>query len=218
MRIPRGVVGPMTGLVIKEGHMQLYSRKQLADSIRTVRKNTVLIAEDIPEQHYGYRPTADSRSVAEILTHIAMMSEFDRLLHQDEHVATLEGFDFRKLVRMSEIEEKKSVPKTELIELLRTSGEGWARWLEALPGRIKTSLRSCGPRSIHCVRRIIGFLEACPRQVRYSGWQLVEGFAPEASGDVLRMSKGPDYLGTVLQPSNLLAFLNAQCSTSQKRN
>ena len=116
--------------------MQLYSRKQLADSIRTVRKNTVLIAEDIPEQHYGYRPTADSRSVAEILTHIAMMSEFDRLLRQDEHVATLEGFDFRKLVRMSEIEEKKSVPKTELIELLRTSGEAWARWVEALPEEV----------------------------------------------------------------------------------
>jgi uncharacterized damage-inducible protein DinB len=116
--------------------MQLYSRKQLADSIRTVRKNTVLIAEDIPEQHYGYRPTADSRSAAEILTHIAMMSEFDRLLHQDEHVATLEGFDFRKLVRMSEIEEKKSVPKTELIELLRTSGEAWARWVEALPEEV----------------------------------------------------------------------------------
>jgi hypothetical protein len=37
--------------------------KQLVDSIRTVRKNTILIAEDIPEKDYGYRPTPDSRSV-----------------------------------------------------------------------------------------------------------------------------------------------------------
>jgi len=116
--------------------MRLYSRKQLADGIRTIRRNTVLIAEDIPESHYGYRPTADSRSVAEILTHIAMMSQFDRILHEDEHVATLEGFDFGKLVRKSEMDEKKPVSKTELIELLRTSGEGWARWVEALPEEI----------------------------------------------------------------------------------
>jgi hypothetical protein len=47
--------------------MHLYGPKQLADSIRTVRKNTTLIAEDIPEEHYGDRPTPDSLSVARIL-------------------------------------------------------------------------------------------------------------------------------------------------------
>jgi len=31
------------------GNMHLYGPKQLVDSIRTVRKNTILIAEDIPE-------------------------------------------------------------------------------------------------------------------------------------------------------------------------
>src|SRR6266699_1746090 len=60
--------------------------KQLTDSIRTVRKNTILIAEDIPEEQYGYRPTADSRSVAENLIHIAMVSRLDRILHEEEHV------------------------------------------------------------------------------------------------------------------------------------
>ena len=30
--------------------MHLYGPKQLADSIRIVRKNTILIAEDIPEK------------------------------------------------------------------------------------------------------------------------------------------------------------------------
>jgi len=66
--------------------MNLYGLKQLIDSIRTVRKNTIQIAEDIPEEHYGYRPTPDSRSVAENLTHIAQFSRFDRFLHEEERL------------------------------------------------------------------------------------------------------------------------------------
>lgn len=112
--------------------MHLYGPKQLADGIRTVRRNTVLIAEDIPEVQYGYRPTADSRSVLEALTHIAMLSRFDRILHEQEHVSTIEGFDFGKLINKSEIEEKKSQSKADLVEWLRKSGEEWAQWVEGL--------------------------------------------------------------------------------------
>lgn len=113
--------------------MNLYGPKQLIDSIRTVRKNTIQVAEDIPEEHYGYRPTPDSRSVAENLTHIAQFSRFDRLLQEEEHVATLAGFDFGKLSKKSEAEEKKAQTKRELIEWLRKSGEEWAKWVEGLP-------------------------------------------------------------------------------------
>jgi uncharacterized damage-inducible protein DinB len=116
--------------------MHLYGPKQLADSIRTVRKNTILIAEDIPEEHYAYRPGADSRSVAETLTHIAMVSRIDRIFHEEEHVETLEGFDFGKLIERSEVEEKKSQSKRELIEGLRESGESWAQWIESVPEEI----------------------------------------------------------------------------------
>ena len=60
--------------------MNLYGPKELVDSKRTVRKNTIRIAEDIPESGYGYRPTPDSRSVAETLVHIAMLGRADRFL------------------------------------------------------------------------------------------------------------------------------------------
>jgi uncharacterized damage-inducible protein DinB len=121
--------------VIEGGKMHLYGPKQLADSIRTVRKNTTLIAEDIPEEHYGDRPTPDSLSVAENLTHIALFSRFDRILHEQEHVSTLEGFDFGKL-KKSETEERQAQSKRELIEWLRKSGEEWAQWVEGLPEEI----------------------------------------------------------------------------------
>ena len=113
--------------------MDLYGPKQLADSMRTVRKNTILIAEDVPEKDYAYRPTPESRSVVETLVHIAFLSRADRRLHEEEHVSSLEGFDFGALIRKSEAEEKRFRSKSEIIALLRTEGEGWCQWVEGLP-------------------------------------------------------------------------------------
>jgi len=65
-----------------------------------------------------------------------MVSRFDRILHEEEHVTTLEGFDFGKLLKRTEAEEKKSYSKAELIEWLRTSGESWAQWVESLSEQV----------------------------------------------------------------------------------
>jgi uncharacterized damage-inducible protein DinB len=113
--------------------MNLYGPKQLADSTRTVRKNTILIAEDIPENDYGYRPTPESRSVAETLVHIALLSRADRFLHENERRSSLESFDFGELISKSEMEERRPHSKTEIIDRLRTEGERWSRWVEGLP-------------------------------------------------------------------------------------
>ena len=87
--------------------MNLYGSKQLVESFRTVRKNTILIAEDIPESDYKYRPTPDSRSVAETLVHIASLSHADRRFHGDQRVSSLESFNFGELIKKSEVEEKR---------------------------------------------------------------------------------------------------------------
>lgn len=112
--------------------MNLYGPKQLTDSMRTVRKNTILIAEDIPEKDYGYRPAPESRSVAETLVHIALLSRVDHLLHEEEHVSSLQGFDFGTLIKKSEIEEKRPRSKTQIVDLLRSEGESWCQWVESL--------------------------------------------------------------------------------------
>jgi uncharacterized damage-inducible protein DinB len=101
--------------------------------MRTVRKNTILIAEDIPENEYAYRPTPDSRSVAETLVHIAMLSRADRFLHEEERLSSLEDFDFGELIGRSQSEEKRPRSKREIIDLLRTEGERAAQWVEGLP-------------------------------------------------------------------------------------
>jgi len=113
--------------------MDLYGPKQLADSFRTVRKNTILIAEDIPENNYGYRPTPESRSVAQTLEHIALLSRADHLLHGQERRSSLEGFNFGELIERSESEEKRPRSKGQIIGLLRAEGDQWSRWVEELP-------------------------------------------------------------------------------------
>jgi uncharacterized damage-inducible protein DinB len=113
--------------------MNFYGPKQLADSIRTVRQNTLRVAEDIHEDDYLFRPTADSRSIAEILIHIAFFSNFDYLFHEEEHVTAMEAFDFSQFLRDSKSQEKRHDKKSELIELLRDSGESWAEWVEFAP-------------------------------------------------------------------------------------
>jgi uncharacterized damage-inducible protein DinB len=116
--------------------MNFYGPKQLVDSMRTVRKNTIQIAEDIPEKDYGYRPTPESRSTAEILVHIARLAQFDRVVHEQEHLSSLEGFDFGAIIKKSEVEEMRPRSKREIVELLRTEGERWCEWVESLPDTI----------------------------------------------------------------------------------
>lgn len=112
--------------------MQLYGAKQLADSMRTVRKNTILIAEDIAEKDYGFRPTPDSRSVTETLVHIASLWRFDRFVHEEKRIASLEGFDFGALFKTAEVEEKRLRAKNDIVAVLLTNGDSWCQWVEGL--------------------------------------------------------------------------------------
>ena len=113
--------------------MNLYGPKQLVDSMRTVRKNTIQIAEDIPEKEYSYRPTPESRSAAETLVHIARLAQFDRFVHEEKHLSSLEGFDFGTAMKRSHDEEKRPRSKQEIVELLRSELESWCQWVESLP-------------------------------------------------------------------------------------
>jgi uncharacterized damage-inducible protein DinB len=112
--------------------MSLYGIRQLADSMRAVRQNTILIAGDIPESKYAFRATPETRSVAETLVHIAWLWTSDRFMHEDRRLESLEGFDFAALLARSASEEKVARSKAEIIELLRVEGDRAAHWVEGL--------------------------------------------------------------------------------------
>jgi uncharacterized damage-inducible protein DinB len=112
--------------------MTYYGPKEMAASFRTVRGNTIKIAEEIPEDQYGFRPTPASRSVAETLVHIAVGARFQEKIHGDR-LNTLVGFDFFAFHGPLMAEEKAPRTKAQILEMLRADGERFAGFLEGLP-------------------------------------------------------------------------------------
>ena len=110
--------------------MTYYGAKELARSFRTVRNNTIAIAEEIPEEKYGFRPAQGCRSVAETLVHIAVMTRVPEQIHVVEHRSTLVGFDFFGFREKLQAEVKAPRTKAQVLELLRTEGEKYAKILE----------------------------------------------------------------------------------------
>jgi len=111
--------------------MNYYSAKELAESFRTVRKNTLLIAQEIPEEQYGFRPAPDTRSVGDVLAHLALSHKFQYQM-ATERRTTLVGFDFSSLLKRFVAEEKEPRTKDQILEMLRTSGETWGEFLQGL--------------------------------------------------------------------------------------
>lgn len=112
--------------------MNYYAAKELAESFRTVRKNTLIIAQDIPQERYAFRAAPEARSVGELLAHIALSHGFQHQVHATERRTTLEGFDFPSLMKRFAAEEKEPRSKDQIVEMLRNSGEKWAGFVEGL--------------------------------------------------------------------------------------
>jgi uncharacterized damage-inducible protein DinB len=112
--------------------MTAYTAKDLADSFRTIRMNTVIIAEEIPEAHYGYRAAADIRTVAQMLVHVAMVSIVQAQIHAIDRRDTMVGFDFPGMMARLTAEEQAPRSKEQIVALLRERGEKFGNWLEGL--------------------------------------------------------------------------------------
>jgi uncharacterized damage-inducible protein DinB len=112
--------------------LNCYGAKELAESFRTVRKNTITIAQELPEEKYSFRPAPNTRTVGELLAHISLAYSFQYQIHGQERRSSLEGFNFPSLMQRLVAEEKGQRSKDQIIEMLRNSGEKWAGWLEGL--------------------------------------------------------------------------------------
>jgi uncharacterized damage-inducible protein DinB len=112
--------------------MTAYGGKELANAFRTVRKNTVQVAEDIPESQYGHVAAPECKSVGRMLTHIAVAQGFWDEIHRKQRRTSMQGIDFVAMGERAEANESKPRSKAEIIELLRTEGEQFAAWLETL--------------------------------------------------------------------------------------
>lgn len=111
--------------------MSCYGGKEMAAAFRTVRKNTIQIAEDIPEDKYNFVPAPGVKPVGKTLTHIAISPNIWPELLKDG-LTTFVGFDFIGMRERYGALEAQQRSKAEVLELLRSEGEKFAAWLETL--------------------------------------------------------------------------------------
>lgn len=112
--------------------MNYYGAKELAAAFRTVRKNTIIIAEDVGEQHYGFRATPNTRTIAETLLHVAVTPRMTHQIHGVDHLSDMNGFDFMTFFGGLIMVEKAPHTKAQVIALLKEEGERYAGWVDGL--------------------------------------------------------------------------------------
>ena len=111
--------------------MNYYGGKELASSFRTVRKNTIQIAEDIPEEKYDFKPSPDVRSIRDTLAHIALSTFFPTHVHTNK-IDDMKSLNFQELMATMTAEHAKPRTKADIIELLQTNGDVFASLLEGM--------------------------------------------------------------------------------------
>jgi len=112
--------------------MTYYGATELARSFRTVRRNTILTAEDIPEDKYSFRPTPESRSVAEILAHLALAGEAYYDLYAVQKITTFVGVDFMARAKERAEREKQLTAKADVLAVLRKNADAWGTFLDSV--------------------------------------------------------------------------------------
>jgi uncharacterized damage-inducible protein DinB len=112
--------------------MASYGGKELASAFRSVRNNTIQVAEDIPEAQYNHVAAPECRSVARMLTHIAITTQIWEELLGKQQLTTMVGVNFIGMMERFNAEEAKPRTKAEIVEWLKSTGEGFAAWLETL--------------------------------------------------------------------------------------
>jgi len=112
--------------------MTYYGGRDLAAAFRTVRNNTIQMAEEIPEGKYEFRAAPDTRSIGQTLVHIALGPGFQLYVHQNK-VTDLKTVNFLELFQKFGAEEARPRTKAETIAFLKAEGEKYASYVESLP-------------------------------------------------------------------------------------
>jgi uncharacterized damage-inducible protein DinB len=103
----------------------------MAASFRTVRANTITIAEEIPEHKYDFRASPETRTIAQLLVHVAVAPMFQLDTHQ-RGIDDLKNANFAALAQRARAEEAMPRSKSDIVALLKSEGDKFASYLEGL--------------------------------------------------------------------------------------
>src|SRR5262245_42816154 len=105
--------------------MNYYGAKEIAESFRTVRKNTIQVAEDIPEDKYSYRAAPDTMSVAEMLAHLAAITHWAQQCFFVEKKTNVSMEDFGRWMGELNGQAKALTSKAAIVDALKKNGEAF---------------------------------------------------------------------------------------------
>ena len=112
--------------------MNYYGPKDMAESWRTVRKNTIQVAEDIPEDQYSFRAAPDTMSVGEILAHLAATPHWANQCHFVDQKTAITMDDFGRWMGEVGTTSKSLTTKAAIVAALKADGETFAAGLESM--------------------------------------------------------------------------------------
>ncbi len=111
--------------------MSAYGATELANAFRTVRRNTIHVANDIPEDKYDFVPAPGAKSVNALLRHMIYSPLFQEDMHRTKHVTSLANYDFGATMALVAAEENKPKSKAQIVAALEHEGARVATWLES---------------------------------------------------------------------------------------
>lgn len=111
--------------------MTYYSGPDLARSFRIVRKNTLQIAQEIPESQYAFRVTPDTRTVA-TLVHVASLPRWQKQMHAIDKKTSLSFEDYGAYMKDVAAYAATLSNRAAILHALEHDGEEFARFLEGL--------------------------------------------------------------------------------------
>jgi uncharacterized damage-inducible protein DinB len=122
----------------------MYGAKELAEGFRTVRKNTIQIAEDIPADQYGFKAAPDVKSVGQLLAHIAVSPVWQMHVHR-ERISALDFAFFGGRAPQVAADEKALDSKDRILEALRRGSDEFSALVERMTPELLAEVVSFAP-------------------------------------------------------------------------
>ena len=111
--------------------MTYYGANNLQASFDTVRKNTITIAEEIPAEKYSFRASPDTKTVAEMLAHLAVAPMW-HIEATNEHLTHFDFAYFSARMAAGIAQEQALTTKEAIVKTLRENGEKLSAFLGSL--------------------------------------------------------------------------------------
>ncbi len=112
--------------------MQNYSASHLASSWRTVRTNTIQIAEEIPADKYGMQVASETMTVGQMIAHMACATHWVEQAHFVEKLHDISGEKFGAWFGQIGAASATLTTKDAIVAALKERGESYATKLAAM--------------------------------------------------------------------------------------